>query len=305
MEHPSIGIVGCGIIGASWALTFARAGYRVQVWHRSGTPALDRIRNLAKNVEGTHSGLRDEDAERISVHEDMAGSLSGVCYVQESIAENLEQKSQILAEIERHVDSEALIASSTSAILPSAISKALASPHRFLVVHPLTPPHLLPLAEICPAPETAPQAIQAAVALLASTGQNPVVLNREIEGFASNRLLGAMLNELFALIEEGVIDPVDADTIFTDGFGLRWAIIGPLAAMDLNAPAGLRDYLNRYGNIAAQVAESRGAKASLTPEVIDRIATSLAALSSSSYTIRIAQRDHEIARLKDFRSTRH
>jgi 3-hydroxyacyl-CoA dehydrogenase len=301
MEHRRIGIVGCGIIGASWALTFARAGYQVQVWQRSGTSVLDRIRRLAENVEETGSGLTEDNLKRISIHEDMAHALNGVCYVQESIAENLEWKSQVLAEIERHAGSEVLIGSSTSAILPSRLSRELAHPHRFLVVHPLTPPHLLPLAEICPAPETTPEIIQAAVALLTSAGQSPVVLNREVEGFVANRLLGAVLNELFALIGEGVIDPADADTIFTEGFGLRWVIIGPLAAMDLNAPAGVRDYLTRYGDIVARVAESRGARASLTPNVIDRIATALAASSSLSPTLRAARRDQAIARVKDLR----
>lgn len=301
MERRPIGIVGCGIIGASWALSFARAGYEVRVWQRSGASSLDRIHLLARNVEGTGSALSEAGAGRISVHEDMARALAGVCYVQESIAEDLGHKRQILAEIERHAGSEALIASSTSALLPSVLGSELASPHRFLVAHPLTPPHLLPLVEICPAPQTAPQTVQTTVALLTGAGHSPVVLGREIEGFAANRLLGAMLNELFALIGEGVIDPLDADTIFTDGFGLRWASIGPLAAMDLNAPGGVRDYLNRYGGIAARVAESRGARSFLTAQVIDRIASSLA--SSAPATSRAAQRDHAIARVKDLRGS--
>ena len=298
-EDRRIGIVGCGIIGASWALAFARAGYRVQVWQRGDAPVLERIRRMAEAVEGTGSGLGPDDAERIIVDRDLARSLEGVCYVQESVVEDLGQKRQMLVDVERHVSSDAIVASSTSAILPSVLAEGLASPQRFLVAHPLTPPHMLPLTEICAAPQTSPEVLQAAVALLADAGQSPVVLRREIEGFVANRLLGALLNETFALIGDGVIEPRDADVIFTAGFGLRWAIIGPLAAMDLNAPTGVRDYLTRYGSIFASIAQSRGTQVSLTPEVIDRVAASLANSSGLAPADRAARRDHAIARIKD------
>ncbi|GAO38924.1 putative 3-hydroxybutyryl-CoA dehydrogenase [Sphingomonas changbaiensis NBRC 104936] len=303
MKTERVGIIGCGIIGASWALTFARAGYRVKVWQRGEAPVLDRIRRLADNVAGTGSELSAEAWQRISIETEIARALEGVDYVQESIVENLDQKAEILTAIERHVDAATTIASSTSGILPSAISRRLRRPARFLVAHALTPPHLLPVTEICPAPETAPHVIAAAVELLKGAGQSPVVLKREIAGFAANRLLGAVLNELFALVGEGVLEPLDADTIFTDGFGLRWSVIGPLAAMDLNAPAGVRDYLARYGSIFSGVAESRGATPALIADVIDRIASSLEALSSAPAADRAAARDRAIAQVKAMRST--
>ena len=97
---------------------------------------------------------------------------------------------------EVYASGAAIIASSTSGLLPSVMVADLARPERFLVAHPLTPPHLLPITEVCPSPLTSPAALSATLGLIKRVGQRPPLLKKEIAGFVLNRVLGAMMNEL-------------------------------------------------------------------------------------------------------------
>jgi L-gulonate 3-dehydrogenase len=130
-----------------------------------------------------------------------------------------------------------------------------------------------------------------------------MLVKKEIAGFALNRILGAVMNEFFALIRDGVVEPEDVDAALTEGFGLRWSVIGPLAAMDLNAPGGVRDYLTRYGGIFEEVARSRGAEPALNDEVIEKVSHAVEKLYARKDTVtRIARRDQSIAEIRRLRS---
>ena len=293
-----VAIVGSGIIGSSWALVFARAGLRVRIWERGDKGgALRRVATLVGNLAG--SGLEGDahTLERIGVFDSLEETLDGADYIQESIVENLAIKQSLFKQIEARTG--AVIASSTSGLAPSAMAADLANPERLLVVHPLTPPHLLPIIEVCPSPKTSPAAIAATMALMRRVGQRPMLLKKEIAGFALNRALSAMMNEFFALIGDGVLDPRDVDAALTEGFGLRWSVIGPLAAMDLNAPGGIRDYLARYGGIFKEVARSRGMEPALNDEIIDSVAAAVDSLyAEQDKAVRAARRDRAIAAVR-------
>ena len=298
----SVGIIGRGIIGASWAIVFARAGLRVRIWCRHPEQSKTTHESIAADIralDGTGLDCAAMTLKRISVHTSLAETLDGVDYVQESVSENEELKRQVLAGIEQHAPADAIIGSSTSGIMPSRMADALRAPERFLIVHPLTPPHLLPVTELCAGPHTSVEVMTRVRGLMIELGQRPVTIHREIEGFALNRVLGAMMNECFALIRDGVLDPQDVDPLLTEGFGLRWGTIGPLAAMELNAPGGIAEYLTRYGSIYDTVARSRGAQSVLEPSLISRVAEATAASSSPEDTAsRARERDRNIAQLR-------
>ena len=82
---------------------------------------------------------------------------------------------------------------------------------------------------------------------MTSAGQVPATVNKEVDGFALNRLQGALLAEAFRLLADDVISPTDLDALVKHGLGLRWSFMGPLETIDLNAPGGLTDYCDRYG----------------------------------------------------------
>jgi 3-hydroxyacyl-CoA dehydrogenase len=94
-------------------------------------------------------------------------------------------------------------------------------------------------------------------AFMERIGRAPVVLTREIEGFILNRLQGALLNEAFALLEDGYASVADIDATISKGLGLRWCFMGPFETIDLNAPGGLEDYASRLEPLYRSVAQSR------------------------------------------------
>ncbi len=134
---------------------------------------------------------------------------------------------------------DALLVSSTSAIVASRFTEKLPGRARCLVGHPVNPPHLVPLVELCGAPWTSPEAIDRARAIYREIGQVPVTINREINGFVLNRLQGALLAEAFRLVGEGYISAEDLDHTVKDGLGLRWSFLGPFETIELNAPGGI------------------------------------------------------------------
>jgi 3-hydroxyacyl-CoA dehydrogenase len=252
---------------------------------------------------GTSYAVPPEAFVRVQVHRELRDVLRGATYIQESAPEDFGLKRELLHHIAEAADPGAIIASSTSGLRPSEMADGIVARDRFLVVHPLTPPHLLPLTEIVPSPFTSGEAIERTCAFMAEVGQVPVRLLRETPGFVANRILGAMLNEFFHLVREEVIHPQDVDTIITQGFGLRWACMGPLAAMDLNAPGGVADYLSRYGSIFENVARERNASCALDEALIRKVSDALRAdhpLAASP--TRAAARDQAIAHLRSVRT---
>ena len=79
----------------------------------------------------------------------------------------------------------------------------------------------------------------------------------EIKGFVLNRLQVALLNEAFKLVEDGIVSGADLDKTIKHGLGLRWSIMGPMETIDLNAPGGIRDYLERFGPAFEAIAKEQ------------------------------------------------
>uniref|UniRef100_A0A8C0PFR3 L-gulonate 3-dehydrogenase n=2 Tax=Canis lupus familiaris TaxID=9615 RepID=A0A8C0PFR3_CANLF len=109
----------------------------------------------------------------------------------------------------------------------------------------VNPPYYVPLVELVPHPETAPATMDRTYALMQKIGQSPVRIMKEIEGFALNRLQYAIIGEAWRLVEEGIVSPSDLDLVMSDGLGMRYAFIGPLETMHLNAE-GMLNYCDRY-----------------------------------------------------------
>jgi 3-hydroxyacyl-CoA dehydrogenase len=172
-------------------------------------------------------------------------------YIQENGPERTDIKTSVFSELERAARPDAIIASSSSGIPASAFTAHLKTRARCLIAHPVNPPYLVPLVEICPAPWTDHSVVERTRDLMTRAGQVPATVNKEIDGFALNRLQGALLAEAFRLVADDVISPTDLDALVKHGLGLRWSFMGPLETIDLNAPGGLADYCHRYGPLYA------------------------------------------------------
>lgn len=258
MNDRHVGIVGVGLIGRAWAAIFARAGWTVRLTdpHRPTLEAAPKLIRDELHALARHGLASDPDgaAARISVAADLADAVKDVAFVQENGPENVDQKIAIFAELDRLAPADALLASSTSAIVASRFTEMLPGRARCLVGHPVNPPHLVPLVELCGAPWTSQQTVDRARAIYREIGQVPVTVNREINGFILNRLQGALLAEAFRLVGEGYVSAEDLDHTVKDGLGLRWSFLGPLETIELNAPGGIPDYCARYTGFYKELA---------------------------------------------------
>ncbi len=247
-----VAIIGMGLIGRSWAVGFARAGARVALWDAMDgivETSMSQIRQLVSDMEGAR--LLNETPEiilsRINPCSTLSEALSGADYIQENTPERIEIKYDVFAAIEANAQPDAVIASSTSGLLPSAMFENIASARRCLVAHPLNPPHLIPAVELVPGPATDAASLHTARMILEEAGHVVLTLRREIAGFVMNRLQGAVLDEAFRLVEQGIVGPEDVDIALRDGLAIRWSVVGPFETIDLNAPGGVSDYIDRYG----------------------------------------------------------
>ena len=209
--------------------------------------------------------------DRIKLATTIEAALDGVVHVQENTPEKLDVKIAVFSMLDDSAPKDAVIASSTSALLPSAFTGHVAGRHRCLVVHPINPPYLVPAAELVPAPWTSQETVDRTAALFRSIGQAPLIMKREIDGFIMNRLQGALLEEAFRLVDDGYASVEDIDIGIRDGLALRWSFMGPFETIDLNAPAGVRDYVERYESIYSGIWPSTQHRADWGGPVLDRI----------------------------------
>lgn len=300
-------IVGGGIIGSSWALVFARAGWEVRVFARHAgvrDSLMDRVARAAAAAQAIAPDVSVEQIlSRIAIARSLPEALDGVEWVQESVEENVETKRALFAELDALAPPETVLASSTSSIGMSRIADELPGRTRALVAHPATPPHLIPVVEMVPAPFTDDAVTARAFETMRSVGQVPVLVRRERPGFVLNRLQGALLTEMFAVVRDGLMTPADVDALIRDGFGLRWAFLGPLEGVDLNAPGGIADYLARYGFMFDQMASERGQPPVVTPELVRQLHDAMRSrLSLDELPGRVTWRDGRMAALRALRA---
>ncbi|KAI5759511.1 CRYL1 [Gulo gulo luscus] len=267
MASPAAGevaIIGSGLIGQSWAMLFASGGFKVKLYdigQQQVTNALEKIRKEMKFLEqsGSLKGSlgAEEQLSLISGCLNIQEAVEGAMLIQESVPENLELKKKIFAQLDQIVDDKVVLSSSTSCLLPSKVFAGLEHVKQCIVAHPVNPPYYVPLVELVPHPETAPATVDRTYALMQKIGQSPVRVMKEIDGFALNRLQYAVISEAWRLVEEGIVSPSDLDLVMSDGLGMRYAFIGPLETMHLNAE-GMLSYCDRYSEGMQHVLKTFG-----------------------------------------------
>jgi 3-hydroxyacyl-CoA dehydrogenase len=301
-------IIGSGFVGRAWAISFARAGHDVALWDReSDAPAAARAYIEAVLGDLDRHDLLDGQMPaavlgRISPVRELSAALDGAVYVQESTPEDVEVKRAVFAELDALASPEATLASSTSAILPSAFTEALTGRARCLVVHPINPPYLIPAVEVVPAPWTDPAVVARTRAFLIAAGHAPLVMARELDGFIMNRMQGALLEEAFRLVDEGYATTDDVDVGIRDGLALRWSFMGPFETIDLNAPGGVRDYVTRYQSIYERLFPQMQHRADWAGPVLDRVeAERRARLAEGELGRRQVRRDRRLMALAAYK----
>jgi 3-hydroxyacyl-CoA dehydrogenase len=298
-----IAVIGAGFIGRAWSIVFLRGDHAVALWDPDPTAApAARDFIAARLPELQAAGLLGAAApeallDRLTLAPTLEAALADAVHVQENGPERLADKQALFARLDAASPPAAVLASSTSTIPASQFTEALLGRARCLVAHPVNPPYLVPVVELCPAPWTEPAVVERTRTVMADMGMVPATVRREIPGFLLNRLQAALLGEAFRLVADGLATPEDIDATVKHGLGLRWAFMGPFETIDLNAPGGLADYCDRYGAALLALQQEMTPRA-WTPELVAALeADRRAALPAAGHAARQAWRDRRLMAL--------
>jgi 3-hydroxyacyl-CoA dehydrogenase len=254
--------------------------------------------------ETSSGGDRDAILSRLKIASSLEDALAGADYVQESAPERLDIKRDLYKRLDVLAEANAILASSTSGLPVSSFTEDLERRHRCLVVHPINPPHLVPLVEIVPAPWTAPDVVDRAADFMRNVGQSPIRLRREINGFVVNRLQSAILGEAFRLVEDGICDADEVDRAISDGLGRRWFFMGPFETIDLNAKNGITEYCRNLGQMYFELAKEQADPRPWSAKLIESIEQTLRQnVPEHELANRRSWRDSYIARLRSVART--
>ena len=251
-QKEKVALIGCGLIGQSWAISFLRVGFDVSLFDPVEGVTVQAKENIkAKLSDLQNHGLLENKnisdyLDKIHLAGDISQAVGGSIYVQESGPEDLDIKKELTKNIDAATPDDIPIASSTSGIPTSLYASDVQGKYRCLVSHPINPPHLIPAVEIVPAPFTSEAITQNVKEIIISIDKEPLELKKEIPGFVVNRLQGALLSEAFNLVKDGISTAEDIDKAISQGLGLRWSFMGPFQTIHLNAPEGIAGYVERY-----------------------------------------------------------
>lgn len=304
MTARPIAVLGSGSIGVAFSVLFAASGAEVRLWDPI-PEARDRARTeLHARLELLHSSglLRDSPEtvfDRVTFPGEVIEAVAGAALVQECAPERLELKRELFASIADAVTDDAVLASSSSAIVPSLIAEGLRRADQVIVGHPGNPPYLIPVIEVVPTDATRREVVDAALALYRGAGLDPILVRKEVEGFVFNRLQGAILREAYCLVRDGVASVEDIDTVMRQGLGRRWAFIGPFETVDLNTRGGIASHAEKMGPAYARMGAERGQHDPWTPGLVAEVERQRrAVLPETEWQDRVGWRDLQMLKFR-------
>ncbi|MBT8477117.1 MAG: 3-hydroxyacyl-CoA dehydrogenase [Alphaproteobacteria bacterium] len=300
-EMPArILILGAGPIGTSFAAVFSDAGACVTLCD----PDTARLEHSPKAISEHRNAIEtaklsmDGPPSEVTLISDFGDVGEDLDLVIECGPEDVETKQGIFADLHARTASDTILATASSAITISKIIPDPAKQARCIVAHPVNPPSILRLIELCPAPGTNPSTTERASELFRSAGFSPVVLGHEVEGFLLNRLQSAVLREAYRLVDEGAADVDAIDTVMRLGLGPRWALSGPFETAELNTIGGIKGHAARMGPAYKRIGEDRGETVDWHPDLVARVARERDALrGDTTVEQRRIWRAHAVARL--------
>jgi carnitine 3-dehydrogenase len=287
--------IGGGVIGAGWVARLLENGIDVAVYDPA-PEAERRLQAVLDNADRAYAKLTLAPRRKkgaLSFHPTIAAAVAGAELIVESVPERLDIKQAVYAEVEAAADSRAIIASSTSGILPSDLQAQMAHPERLLVAHPFNPVYLLPLVELVGGTKTTQETVERAKALYSALGMHPLHIRKEIEAFVADRLLEAVWRECLWLVTDGIATTAEIDDAIRYGFGLRWAQMGIFETYRIaGGEAGMRHFMAQFGPCLKWPWTKLTDVPDFTEELVDLVASQSDA-QSGAHSIR------ELERIRD------
>jgi len=239
MNIKNIAVLGTGTMGHGIALLSAKAGLNVVMYGRSdaslerGFNSIKSSLNLLK-VEGKlEENKCREILNNIRGVKTIEEAAKDADFIIESLAEDLELKQSIFKQLDEISEKNIILASNTSGLSPTDISKDVKYPERVVVAHFWNPPYLIPLVEVVPGEKTSKNTMEATMEWIEFIGKKSVKMEKECLGFIGNRLQLALLREALYIVEQGWAKPEEVDKAIEYGHGRRLPVTGPLCSADL------------------------------------------------------------------------
>ncbi|QOL48912.1 3-hydroxyacyl-CoA dehydrogenase NAD-binding domain-containing protein [Massilia litorea] len=270
-----IGVIGTGVIGASWAAYFLARGFDV-----SASDPMPGAEDKLRAAVRAHWPILEQmglaqgaSADRLRFSADLEQALQGVDFVQESGPEREDLKLALFRDMDGLLPGRVILASSSSGLLMSKVQEACFHPERVVLGHPFNPPHMIPLVEVIGGALTSAETVERTMAFYAAIGKRPIHVRKEVPGHIANRLQAALWREAFHLVEQGVATVADVDTAIAYGPGLRWALMGPFMNLHLSGgEGGIRHMLDHLGGPIESWWDDLG-----TPRITEELKLQLAA----------------------------
>jgi 3-hydroxybutyryl-CoA dehydrogenase len=246
-----VAVIGSGLMGSGIAQVAATAGHQV-VLRDVSDQALDRgVAGIRTSLDRfvAKGKISAEDAasalERITTTADLEAAADADIVV-EAVFETIEIKHEVFRELDRVCRDGAVLATNTSAIPVTQIAAVTQRPESVVGTHFFSPVPMMGLCELVRGYKTSDETLAAARAFAEGVGKTCVVVNRDVAGFVTTRLICALAMEAVRLVENGVATAEDIDTACRLGFGHA---MGPLATTDLTGVDILRNAaLNIYAD---------------------------------------------------------
>jgi len=238
-DVSNVAMIGSGTMGAGMSWCFAQSGYNVKLYDVS-PQQLERARARLETIQNlfVEEGLISAEAaraarKRITTVTRLEESLDGVQYVLEAVPERLALKQQLFVQFEGYLPVDAILATNTSGLRITDIAAVCKHPERVGGMHWANPAEIVPLVEVIRGERTSDNTVDVIYRVTEKLGKAPVVVNKDIPGFVSNRLQYAVFREALHLVETGVVSAQDVDRTLKCGVGFRYPWLGPLETADL------------------------------------------------------------------------
>jgi len=249
-SQDTIAVIGTGVIGTGWIIRFLFNKKKVKVFD----PSKKQKKFLLNEIKRTSKTLERFYAKKINLEKQLffcnsvQEAVKNVGLIQENAPENEKLKTKVIKDISLSAPKSAIIASSSSGLLPSKIQAQAQNPERVLIAHPFNPVYLLPLVELVPGKKTTKANILKANRFYSKIGMKTLTLKKELPGYLSDRLQESMWRESLHIINEGYASTKDLDDAIIYGPGLRWSLMGTFLTFHLaGGESGMKHMLEQFG----------------------------------------------------------
>ena len=245
-----VAVIGAGVIGAGWIIRCLAHNKIVYAFDKD----LKLKKNLVTEIRRTWPFVKKLynkkklNLKHFQYFTSIEETLKDADFVQECATENYSLKTKLMSSISKYSKKNAIIASSSSGLLPTRIYSKCKYPERALIGHPFNPVYLLPAVEIVPGKKTSNKFLNQAKKFYQSISMNPIMVKKELPGYLSDRLQEALWREGLHIINEGYATTEDLDRAIEDGPGLRWSLMGTFLTFHLaGGKAGMKHMLEQFG----------------------------------------------------------